>query len=70
MKYATGWIVSTAPLIRLAAREDYVSQFRGHGMSEAFIGSARKAAENDCWLLRFEVDADIDADLEMGGCVD
>lgn len=45
MKYETGWIVSTAPLMDVSVREGYVERFREHGMSEAFVGAARKAAE-------------------------
>ena len=70
MSYEFGYIVSTAPLIEASTREDQVMKLREHGLSEQFIGAARKAAENGCWLLRFEMDADIDDHLQVGRFVD
>ena len=70
MIYKYGYVVSTARLIDVEERQGVVQELRDHGMSEEFIAAARKAGEAGCWLLRFEMDADIDDDLAIGRFVD
>lgn len=67
MKYEYGWVVSTASLVSEEFREEYIERFLDHGMSEEFIAAAVEAARNDCWLLRFDADADPDDNLPQGG---
>lgn len=70
MSYEYGYIVSTAPLIGVDGDDATIQDLREHGLSESFIDAARKAAANDCWLLRFTLDADIDDDLQVGRFID
>ncbi|MCQ8782911.1 DUF5983 family protein [Mangrovibrevibacter kandeliae] len=67
MAYEYGWIVSTARLMDEETRDEVVTELRTAGFSEAFIAAAIAAGSNACWLLRFDVDADIEESLPVGG---
>ncbi|WP_156386844.1 hypothetical protein [Aureimonas sp. Leaf454] len=64
------YIVSTAPYIEADGRAGRLDLLRSNGMSECFVAAVRKAAENGCWLLRFEQEADVDEELELGWDLD
>lgn len=64
------YVVSTAPYLETDGRAARLDLLRSHGMSECFVGAVRKAAENGCWLLRFDQDADVDEELELGWGLD
>ncbi|WP_182084304.1 hypothetical protein [Aureimonas sp. ME7] len=67
MSYDYGWVVSTAKLIAGPLREDSARDLSRSGLSPEFIAAAKVAGERNCWLLRFDMDADLDPDLPVGG---
>ncbi|MBB3937336.1 hypothetical protein [Aureimonas phyllosphaerae] len=67
MRYDYGWVVSTAKLIAGPLRDGSVRDLNGSGLSPQFIAAAELAGERNCWLLRFDADADLDPDLPVGG---
>ncbi|MEX6509193.1 hypothetical protein [Jiella sp. M17.18] len=67
MAYEHGWIVSTATLMDEETRDEVATELRTAGFSEAFIAAAIAAGRNECWLLRFEADADVEESLPVGG---
>src|SRR4051794_38848986 len=70
MEYEYGWVVSTAVMISAGEfRESKLKFLRDAGFSETFITIALHAAVNGAWLMRFEMDADIEPGLPVGGHV-
>jgi hypothetical protein len=70
MENEYGWVVSTASLISEDFREMKLESLRADGFSELFITLALYAGVNGAWLMRFDVDADLEPGLPVGGCVE
>lgn len=67
MTYEYGWVVSTAKLMPGPYRDSSIEDLRRSGLSSEFMAAAELAGQRNCWLLRFDADADFDSDLPVGG---
>ncbi len=67
MAYEYGWIISTAGFMGTDSVEENAAKLGACGLSDTFVEVARAAGARDCWILRFDADADLDPDLPIGG---
>ncbi|WAJ28851.1 hypothetical protein [Antarcticirhabdus aurantiaca] len=67
LAYEYGWIISTAGLMGIDGVEENAAKLSASGLSGTFIEVARAAGARDCWILRFDADADLDLELPIGG---